>query len=52
MYTLTNQGRKRRRLNQSAPVANMFEPEPEMNIETIDNHIYYYSEVIQNRHLN
>lgn len=41
-YVRTMNG-KRRRLNQ--PSANMFEPEPEMNIETIDNHIYYYSEV-------
>jgi len=44
MYSFTNNGRKRRRLNQQ-PTANMFEPEPEMNIETIDNQIYYYSEV-------
>ncbi len=40
-YSIT--GNKRRRLNQ--PVANMFEPEAELNIETLDNHIYYYAEV-------
>ena len=42
-YSLTNNGRKRRRLNQ--PRMDLFEPEPEMNIEVIDNSIYYYSEV-------
>ena len=45
-YVRTMNG-KRRRLNgpMSGPSANLFEPEPEMNIETIDNHIYYYAEV-------
>ena len=44
-YRIT--GNKRRRLNQSAisRPTNFFEPEPEINIETLDNHIYYYSEV-------
>ena len=42
-YMLTNNGRKRRRLNQ--PSADMFGPEPEMNIETLGNSVYYYAEV-------
>ncbi len=44
-YRIT--GNKRRRLNQSAMSrpTNFFEQEPEMNIETLDNHIYYYAEV-------
>jgi ATP-dependent protease ClpP protease subunit len=45
MYMLNN---KRRRLNNGSYTngpMNFLEPEPEMNIETIDNHIYYYAEV-------
>ena len=49
MYSTMNSN-KRRRLNNSSYMninrpMNFLEPEPEMNIEVIDNHIYYYSEV-------